>query len=185
MLFAQGWLLEHPPAQIVPAQLFAPQLMVWTAGQAPFPSQLAARVAVPAVQLAGRQFVLAPGKPQAVRVVPSHDPAQAVPAPAQAAWPVRGAPLTAAHVPLLAVSAQASHWPLHAALQQTPSAQYPVTHAVAAVHGCPCLILHAPLASQALLPVQVSASSALVTATHVPPPPVQAWQVPHEAVPQQ
>jgi hypothetical protein len=38
--------------------------------------------------------------------------------------------------------------------------------------------LHAPLASQVFLPVRVSASSALVIATQVPPVPVQTWQMP-------
>jgi len=36
------------------------------------------------------------------------------------------------------------------------------------------------VASQVLLPVQVSASSVLVTATHVPPAPVPAWHVPQD-----
>jgi hypothetical protein len=49
--------------------------------------------------------------------------------------------------------------------------------------GWPCLALHVPLPSQ--LPGQLSVSSALVTATQVPPPPVQAWQVPQLAAPQQ
>jgi len=42
-----------------------------------------------------------------------------------------------------------------------------------------------PLASQLCVPLQVSGSSALMTATQVPPPPVQVRQVPQEAVPQQ
>jgi hypothetical protein len=45
--------------------------------------------------------------------------------------------------------------------------------------------LQAPFASQLLFPVQRSGSSALVTATQVPPPPVHAWQLAHDAVPQQ
>jgi len=45
--------------------------------------------------------------------------------------------------------------------------------------------LHAPLASQLWLPVQVSGSSAAITATHTPPEPVQAWHVPHAGTPQQ
>jgi hypothetical protein len=63
----------------------------------------------------------------AVRVVPLQLPPQ-VPEPAHAVWPVRGAPLTATQVPLLVVSAQASQAPVQAALQQTPSAQKPLTH---------------------------------------------------------
>jgi hypothetical protein len=47
------------------------------------------------------------------------------------------------------------------------------------------LVLQAPVALQTLAPVQVSGSSAFVTPTQVPPAPVQAWHVPHEATPQQ
>jgi len=40
------------------------------------------------------------------------------------------------------------------------------------------------VASQLCVPLQLS-SSALVTSTQVPPPPVQLWHVPHAMVPQQ
>lgn len=96
------------------------------AGHAPRPSQLAATVAVPFVQLAARQEEV--GYEQAVRFVPSQLPPHVVPAPAHAAWPLRGAPLTATQVPLLDASAQASHVPLQELLQQTPSAQKPLPH---------------------------------------------------------
>jgi hypothetical protein len=45
--------------------------------------------------------------------------------------------------------------------------------------------LHAPVASQVIGPVHVSGSSAPVTATQVPPAPVQAWHAPQIATPQQ
>jgi hypothetical protein len=45
--------------------------------------------------------------------------------------------------------------------------------------------LQAPVASQPLVPMQLFASSAFLTATQVPPVPVQAWQVPHDGMPQQ
>jgi hypothetical protein len=45
--------------------------------------------------------------------------------------------------------------------------------------------LHAPVASHVLAPLQLLASSAFLMATQVPPAPVQAWQVPHDAEPQQ
>jgi hypothetical protein len=41
------------------------------------------------------------------------------------------------------------------------------------------------LASQLLVPMQLSGSSALLIAAQVPPAPVQAWQDPHEGEPQQ
>jgi hypothetical protein len=61
LLPAHGCVLEQPPAQAVPEHVFGAQLTVWAAGQAPAPVQLAASVAVPLVQLAARQDVLAPG----------------------------------------------------------------------------------------------------------------------------
>jgi hypothetical protein len=93
--------------------------------------------------------------------------------------------VTAVHVPLLVASPHDSQEPPQAALQQTPSAQKPLPHWLAAVHACPAFSLHIPVGSQLFVPLQLSASSALFTATHVPPPPVQAWQAPQEAMPQQ
>ena len=74
--------------------------------------------------------------------------------------------------------------PLQALPQQTPSTQYVVTHCDPVVQVCPCFSLQAPLASQVLPPEQLSESSPLVTATQVPPAPVQDWQLPHDAEPQ-
>ena len=54
---------------------------------------------------------------------------------------------------------------------QLPAAQLP-----GGVHAWPLFSAQVPVALQVLAPVQVSASSALVTATQVPPAPVQAWQ---------
>jgi hypothetical protein len=90
--------------------------------------QLAASVATPAVQLAGRQDTVAPGEVQVIRFVPSQLPPQVVPPPTQAVWPALGAPVTAVHVPLLLASPHDSQAPVHATLQQTPSAQNPVPH---------------------------------------------------------
>ena len=53
------------------------------------------------------------------------------------------------------------------------------------VQARPFFVLHAPVASQVWFPMQVSVSSALTTLTQAPPPPVQAWQVPHAATVQQ
>ena len=68
--------------------------------------------------------------------------------------------------------------------QQWPSTQLFEAQSPAAVQACPLLFLQAPAASQVLVPLQVS-SSELATVTHVPPAPVQAWQVPQLGVPQQ
>jgi hypothetical protein len=76
------------------------------------------------------------------------------------------------------------HWPAHALLQQYPSTQFPVRQSPVAVQVCPVFFRQTPLGSQLFVPLQVS-SSALMTATQVPPPPVQLWQVPQELLPQQ
>ena len=66
------------------------------------------------------------------------------------------------------------HWGQLDCVQHTPSRQLVEAHSVPPTHVWPGFFLQAPAAPQVLLPVQVSASSALVTATHVPPVPVQA-----------
>jgi hypothetical protein len=125
-------------------------------------------VAVPvdALQLGPLHITPDPGYVHAAWV-PLQVPAQ-VPLPAQAAWLARGAPVTKLQVPGV-VPLQNSQDPLQVVLQQTPSTeQIPPTHSVPPPHGCPSRFLQAPLASQVLVPVQLSASSALLTATQVP-----------------
>jgi hypothetical protein len=56
--------------------------------------------------------------------------------------------------------------------------QVPVAQLPGGVHAWPLFSAQVPVALQVFAPVQVSASSALVTATQVPPAPVQAWQTP-------
>jgi hypothetical protein len=82
------------------------------------------------------------------------------------------------------VAPQFWHWGQLDCVQHTPSRQLPEAQSVLTPQPCPGFFLHTPKASQVLLPVQVSASSALVTATQVPPAPVQAWQVPQDWVQQ-
>jgi hypothetical protein len=142
--------------------------LVPAAGQLPAPLQNEASVAVlvDALQLGPLHITPDPGYVHAA-CVPLQVPAQ-VPLPAQAAWLARGAPVTKPQVPGV-VPLQNSQDPLQAVLQQTPSTeQIPPTHSVPPPHGCPSRFLHAPLASQVLVPVQLSASAALLTATQVP-----------------
>jgi hypothetical protein len=131
-------------AHAVVPQTYGVHCEVDTAGQAPAPLQPAARVCVPLAQLAARQLVDAPGKLQ-VALVPPHVPAH-TPVPAQAGWPVRGAPLTKLHVPGLPVLLQYSHAPAHAELQHTPSAQMPLVHSSTAAQAVPFafLAVHIP-----------------------------------------
>jgi hypothetical protein len=75
--------------------------------------------------------------------------------------------------------------PLHAELQQRPSAQKPLAQLAASVHVCPLTSLHAPAASQRFTPEHVSASAAFTTTVHVPGVTVQVWQVPVHVLLQQ
>jgi hypothetical protein len=68
---------------------------------------------------------------------PSQVPPQLVPAPLHAGWLARGVPVTALQVPFFPVSPHASHGPLHAELQQTPSTQLPERHIEVPVQVAP------------------------------------------------
>jgi hypothetical protein len=89
------------------------------------------------------------------------------------------------HVPADPLLLQYSHDPSQARSQQTVSAQLLLKHSLFPPHVCPAFFLQAPAASQVLVPLQLSGSSALMIATQVPPVPVQAWHVPHAAPVQQ
>ena len=108
-----------------------------SARQLPSPAHPAARVSVPAVQLTERQRTSVRGYTQVARNVPSQAPPQPVPSSVQAARDPRGVPATAPQTPGLAASSQASHWPVQAALQQRPSAQFPLTHWPPGVQAAP------------------------------------------------
>ena len=102
------------------------------------------------------------------------DDRQLVPAPGKVQAPL--VPQVPAQAPV----------PPQGVRQQTPfAAQLPVEHWAPPVHVWPGLSLQAPLASQVLVPMQLLGSSAPLIATQVPPVPVQAWQAPHVAEPQQ
>jgi len=149
------------------------------------PSQVGGAVAEPFMQIAAPHITVPSGNPQAVLLVPLHVPTQpAVPVHLARRVP-RGAPLvTLAQVPSWPVSPHDSHWPVQALSQQKPSTQLPPRQSCAPVHDWPCFALHTPFASQLFVPLQVS-SVAEITGTHAPPPPVQAWHVPHVACVQQ
>jgi hypothetical protein len=87
------------------------------------------------------------------------------------------APATTTHVPPPLV--QAWHIPHDACVQQWLSTQLPVEQSFPVLQVLPGFALHAPVASQVLVLVQLSGSSADFTATQVPPAPVQTWQMPH------
>ena len=84
-------------------------------------------------------------------LVPLQEPPQAEPSEVQAARVPCGAPLvTVVHVPELPGMSQAWHWPPQAWLQQTPSAQLPLTHWLEAPQARPSAFFdtHAPVPSQ-------------------------------------
>jgi hypothetical protein len=86
-----------------------------------------------------------------VRVVPSQVGPHEVPAPTpvHAARGAFGAPVTGVQVPAVPARLQASHWPVQAALQQTPSTQKLEAHWDAAVHAWPLLRAQTPAARPA------------------------------------
>jgi len=125
---AQSESEEHVVLQSVAPQAKWPQLRVTAAAQFPVPAHFVSSVAVPAAHEGARHCVETPGYAHAAAFVPSQAPAHDEPSESQAVrWP-RGAPVTDLHVPALPVSAHASHWPLQALSQQTPSVQKPLAH---------------------------------------------------------
>ena len=118
--------------------------------QAPEPLHVAAGVAWLLVQVAAAHVVLLPGNTQAVRLVPLHAPAHA-PVPPHGVRCV----VTAVHVPRLLAFEHDSHCPVHAALQQTPSAHTPLAHTLPAVQASPSgRPTHVPLLQTGRFPLQ-------------------------------
>jgi len=92
---------------------------------------------MPELQDGSRHVVPLPGYVQAAGWIPSHVPAQTEPSEAQAVRALRGPPATDVQVPTLPFSAQASHWPVQAVSQQTPSTQCGDPHWFAPPQACP------------------------------------------------
>jgi len=90
---------------------------------------------------------------QVVVVAPSQLPPHAEPSLAQAARLPAGAPVFAAHVPTEPATSHASHWPLHAVLQHTPSTHWPLPHSAAAVHVPPKIFLKLPVMTWSVVTV--------------------------------
>jgi hypothetical protein len=116
--------------QLVAPQAYGEHVALVGVEQLPLPSQNAAGVSAPEVQEDAAHCTELPlAKPlQVVREVPSHAFAAQIELPASHAVRLPcGAPVIALHVP---VASQASHCPVHATLQQTPSAQNPLLQSV-------------------------------------------------------
>jgi hypothetical protein len=127
------------PRQAAWPQTYGAQGWVCAAGQRPAPSQAAASVATPALQLAVRHSEA--GYAQAPVEAPSQAPPQAEPSLAHAGRAPWGAPATGAQVPTEPAASQAWHWPPHAVSQQTPSTQKPVAHWFAPAQAAPAASL--------------------------------------------
>ena len=159
------------------------QVIVVGVEQEPLPLHSAAVVAVPAVhEAAAPHDVALVGNTQAVRLVPSHCPAQ-TPVPPHGA---RGT-VTATQVPRLAALRHDSHCPLHAALQQTPSEpQTPLEHSLAPAHAVPLLFEAVPLPlAPAVLAPPMAALPPLPPSSPLMPPtvPEPAAPLPGDAPP--
>jgi hypothetical protein len=151
----------------------------------------AARTATPPPHDAARHIVSSFTKPAHVeRSTPSQLAAlHTFPptAPRHGGRPARGAPETAMHIPDFPGSLHASHGPVHAPSQQTPSAQKPEAQSEALVHVFARMGLQTPVPSHAFMPAQVSGSGAPVTAAQTPglAGRLHAWHFPHAALSQQ
>ena len=187
-------LLVHVVAHAFPPQRNGLQVTVEAAGQLPRPSQFAARVAVlsdaPLTQPALRHGVVVTAKVQEATCPLQEAPHGA--APVHAACPVRGAPLTRLHVPASTVETlQNSHEPWQVVLQQTPSAQAPLTHSRAARHACPFaffgvhVVPTQKLLTQSASTAQLAGLHAVVEPHSTPPGHGAAVAVPHVPLPLQ
>src|SRR3569623_1917915 len=162
------------------------------ATQAPAPSQSAAVVALPAVQLAAAPHeVVLLGNVQAARcaAVPSHLPAQ-VPVPTHAA---RGV-VAGEQVPFALAVLHDSQFPVQVESQQTPSTQLPVPPSAPLAQVVPLVFPTqvVPFMHTGLLPVHVGQHSfmAMQLPLHIfcvpvqpGPPPAPAATVPPDPTP--
>jgi hypothetical protein len=134
------------------------------ATHAPWPSH-ALSVSLPFAQLVAHALPL--WYAHDPRVTPSHAPAHGVPAPAHAPRDPCGAPTTGKHVPGAVATSHASHAPVHAKLQQTPSAQTPLVHSSGFAHDSPLLLRATHMPSVQYADV-VHCASVVHVAGHVP-----------------
>jgi hypothetical protein len=129
--------VEQLDRHAVAPQTYGAQLRVVPGVQVPFPSQVPARVSVPAVQVGAVQTVPAWYLRQAP--APLQKPSLPQPAaPWSLHWPSGSCPSgTFRQVPAEPARLHAWHVPVHAALQQTPCAQIPEAHSPPPAHAVP------------------------------------------------
>ena len=120
------------------------------------------------------------GAPHERRLLPSHVAAQ-TPVPAHAVRELCGAPATAVHVPALPGTSHASHWPLHALSQQTPSTQLPEPHSLDFEQATPSGFEQVP----APFTLHFKPPAQLATSQQTPStqPPLLHWSLASQAAP--
>jgi hypothetical protein len=105
--------------------------------QVPSPVHTRGSVATSPLHFPVAQTLVAAGYAHDVSVFPSHLPAHADVPPTQIGRSPCGTPETAEHVPSLPLLSHASHCPLHAESQHTPSTQKDEMHSLEFVHFPP------------------------------------------------
>jgi hypothetical protein len=174
--FAEQWSPEMQsaselqlPRHAVPLQTYSPQGLVARAGQAPAPLHAAANVAVLPTHDGARHCVVLAGYVHAVRSVPLQVPPQMLLSVAHAVREPCGVPVTGEHVPTLPATSQASHSPVQAPLQHTPSTQSPDVHEFPVAQALPFPIFGTQMLPLHQLPAEQSASAAQVVLHAVAP----------------
>jgi hypothetical protein len=147
---------------------YAPQLEVVGCVHLPAPSQVAEDVAVPFVH-EGATHSLSRPLANAAHFVRSLVPSQAStlqtspPPSAQAARLPCGAPLTPEHFPSTPLTSHASHCPVHAPSQHTPSTQYPEAQSPLAAQVWPSCFTQLPAAGPAAVSPHALPATQLAT----------------------
>lgn len=128
-------------AAVVGSQAYGPQEIAEGFEQAPLPSHVPCFCIIPPAHAAVPQATVGPlaNPPHVVRETPSqYLCAQSVADSASHAGRLpRGLPMTGAHAPSAPATLHASHCPVQAELQQTPSTQNPEAHSLALLHDAP------------------------------------------------
>jgi hypothetical protein len=145
---AQSSVVEHVVLHATPSLAHAKPSHETLAcvAHAPLPSHVDRGTCVADAHDSFTHSVSLPGNPlHAARVWPSQTAFAHASAPdAHASRLPWGAPFTGVHVPFASTRSHASHCPLHAPSQQTPSTQKPDEHWLAFVHVWPCVSRQCP-----------------------------------------
>lgn len=170
---AQSSALVHDVLQPVAPHAYVPHVTVVGGAHAPFASHIRALIEVRSMQVAVLQTTPTcdpTNAAQAFRTFPSQTVAEQLLLGSGVAHAPRapcGAPVTGVQVPF--ATSHASHCPVQAVSQHTPSAQWPLVHASMLGHTSPFArvfshmpALHHPSAAQSLVVTQLIVQAPLV-----------------------